>query len=75
MLTFLYAFILLVPMPFWPTQNPLTHSLQLPGRWLPAPSPLGILPVAISFPLGLKVGGNPDGVKITGRQRNVPCVE
>ena len=60
------------PRPFWPTPNPLTRSLQLLGTSLPAPSPLGILPVAISFPLGLKVRGNPDGMKISGQQRNVP---
>lgn len=70
----LHAFFPLVPLPFWPTRHPLTHSLQLPGRPLPAPSPLGILPVAISFPLGLKVRGNPDGMKIARQQRNVPCV-
>lgn len=60
------------PLPFWPTPNPLTRSLQLLGTLLPAPSPLGILSVAISFPLGLKVRGNPDGMKISGQQRNMP---
>lgn len=74
-LTFLCAFILFILLSFWPTRNPLTHSPQLPVHSLPAPSPLGILPVGISFPLRLKVRGNPDGMKIAGQCRNVACVE
>lgn len=47
-----------------PTRNPLTHSLQLPGvRCQLLALWVFIQLRAISFPLRLKVRGNPDGMR------------